>query len=213
MSKRTREYVQDEQHLIDDILQCILSLPLTSFMCDPNNTNALILDVFHIPLVSRQWYRVFTHLMKTLNFSWLDRMSCFNHKVARHRTILSYYKMAHTDIDEQLKIARTSEYYEQCGIKLEGEIKAFMSYHRIVYRTPSGKIYTGHVGMRKLGRIKVRPAELGKRYKAFFTQYNMLHTKRLALYKKMDDWFRRQPILTIRVGGNIDYGVLLIKHV
>jgi hypothetical protein len=180
--------------LLDELWQFIITIPLRDFMHSKKEGNHLILDVFYIPLVSKDWHRYMLQAIKELKFSWLERMQHFDHRVGRHSLFLAYEQKCGVNIEELLKQARTSSFYIEREKVIREEILDFMAKNNISYRSPSGKVYTGYVGMRKLGRIKVTPREKAERYKAMFVTYNTIHEKNLAIIREMDDWFNNIPV-------------------
>lgn len=198
MSKRVRKVdtasLPVEPILLDELWQTIIMIPLLVFMHSKQEGNHLILDVFYIPLVCKKWHSLVLQTMKELKFSWLDRMRYFDHRVGRHHLFLTYEQKLGNPIEDLLKQARTSSFYTEHEKVIKEEILAFMAKNDIKYRSPSGKVYTGYVGMRKLGRIKVTPKEKAVLYKTMFISYDTLHKKNLAMVDKMHDYFAKIPI-------------------
>ena len=180
--------------LLNELWQSIITIPLREFMYSEEKGNHLILDVFYIPLVSKDWHRHMLQAIKELKFLWLERMQHFDHRVGRHYLFLAYEQKLGANIEELLKQARTSSFYIEREKVIREEILAFMAINNITYHSPSGKVYTGYVGMRKLGRIKVTPREKAERYNAIIVTYNTIHEKNLTIIREMHDWFHKIPI-------------------
>lgn len=199
MSKRQRDTFDgtraEEVILLDDVLTNILSIPLLAFNKSKNDGNGLILDMFYIPRVSKQWHRVFTRLMRECQFSWIPRMKAFNQNVARHSVYFTLEVYAGVDVDMLIKKAVTSEFLLQRENVTHAQIYAFIERHNIKHRTPNGKVYKGHIGIRTIERINVKPLELRHQLRALIASYKADHKKRFALQKSIALWFSNRPIM------------------